>query len=252
MPDGGGGSSGSQTVVQNNSPWSGVQKPLTEGYKDLTANYKQGAPEYYPGQTVAGFSPQQQQSIQGITNLATSGNSTLTAANDQLRKTINGDYLDPTTNPYLASVANQARQGADSTYSMGGRYGSGAHDAAVSQSVGNIYAQNYAQERQNQLNAINQAPTIDQAQYYGMQQLGNVGAAVQQQGQNVINADINKYDYNENKNTNWINQYLATLNGASGGTSTTTSPVNSPNPWTQYAGAGIAAGGLLASLFGGS
>ncbi len=99
------------------------------------------------------------------------------------------------------------------------------------------------------MNAINQAPALDQAQYYGMQQLGNAGSAVQQQGQNIINADIGKYNYNTNKDTNWTNQYLATLNGATGGNSVTTSPgVGSANPWTQYAGLGLQAGGLLAQF----
>jgi hypothetical protein len=250
MPDGGGGSSGSQTVVQNSSPWSGVQAPLTEGYGDLKKIYKQGAPDYYPGNTVAGFSPQQQQSIQGITDLATNGNQTLTAANDQLKKTIQGDYLNA-ENPYFSQMLSTLRQPVDSTYSMGGRYGSGAHDAAIAGVAGNLSYQNYAQERQNQLNAINQAPGIDQARYYGQQQLGNVGAAVQQQGQNIINADIMKHDYNQNKDINWLSQYLGMLNGASGGSVSTTQPMNGPNPWTQYAGAGLAAGGLLANFLGG-
>jgi hypothetical protein len=247
MSSGGGGSK-TQTVTQNNSPWSGVQSYLTQGYGDLSKEYKAGAPAYYPGNTVADFSPQQQQSIQSITNLASQGNPTLDSANQQLNKTISGQYLDPNTNPYLGNVANQAQNAANSTYAMGGRYGSAAHDQGVAQAVGNIYYQNYAQERQNQLNAINQAPAIDQARYYGAQQLGNVGAAVQQQGQNVINADLDKYNYNQNKDINWTNQYLAMLNGATGGSSTTTSPIASANPWAQYGGLALGAGGLLAGL----
>lgn len=251
MPDSGGGSSGSQQVVQNNSPWSGVQAPLKAGYADLTKQYKEGAPDYYPGQTVEGFSPQQQQSIQGITNLATQGNQTLNSANDELGKTIRGDYLSA-GNPYFNQMLSTLRQPVDSTYAMGGRYGSGAHDGAVAGVAGNLAYQNYAQERQNQLNAINQAPAIDQARYYGMGQLGNIGSVIQQQGQNVRDADIAKYNYNQNKDINWTNNYLAMLNGATGGSSVTTQPTASINPWTQYAGAGIAAGGLLAQILGGS
>lgn len=249
MSTGGGSSGKSQTVTQNSDPWSGVQPYLTGGYEDLSKQYKAGAPEYYSGNTVADFSPQQQQSIQGITNLATQGNPSLDAANSELQKTISGQYLDPNSNPYIAGVANQAQNAANSTYAAGGRYGSAAHDFGVTSAVGNIYAQNYANERQNQLNAINQAPTIDQARYYGQQQLGNVGSAVQQQGQNVINANIDKYNYNQNKDMNWTNNYLAMLNGAQGGSSVTTQPgVGTSNPWTQYAGLGLQAGGLLASF----
>lgn len=243
---GGGSTPKTQTVTQNNSPPSYALPGLQQGASDLATNYAKGAPDYYPGQTVADFSPQQQQSIQGITNLATQGNPTLQGANQQLLKTINGDYLN--SNPYFSQVAQNVRQPTDSAFAAGGRYGSGQHDAAVAGALAPYAYQNYAAERQNQMNAINQAPALDQAQYYGQQQLGNVGAAAQQQGQNVINSDISKYDYNQNKGTNWINQYLATLNGAQGGSSTTTSPLYTPSPWSQIAGAGIGAAGLLSSF----
>lgn len=244
-----GGTSKTQTVTQNNSPWSGVQPYLNTAYSNLDAKVKQGAPEYYPGQTVADFSPQQQQSIQGITNLASQGNPTLQSANQQLGKTINGDYLNQ--NPYFDQVAQQVRQPTDSAFSLGGRYGSGQHDAAVAGALAPYAYQNYAAERQNQMNAINQAPALDQAQYYGQQQLGNVGAAIQQQGQNTINSNIDKYNYNTNKDYNWLNQYIGTLNGASGGSNVTTSPIYTPSPWSQVAGGAATAAGLLASLYGG-
>jgi len=243
---GGGGSSGTQTVTQNSNPWSGVQPFLKQGYKDLTANYQGGMPQYYPGQTVADFSPQQQQSIQGITDLATQGNPNFQAANQQLLKTINGDYLN--SNPYFSQVAQNVRQPVDSAFAAGGRYDSGQHDAAVAQALAPYAYQNYAAERQNQLNAINQVPTIDQAQYYGQQQLGNVGAAVQQQGQNTINADIQKYNYNQNEPNAWINQYLATLNGAPGGSTTTQTPIYQPSPWSQIGGGALTAAGLLSGI----
>lgn len=246
MPSSGGGSSKTQTVTQNSAPWSGVQSYLTQGYGDLSSLEKQGAPNYYPGQTVADFSPQQQQSIQGITSLATQGNPNFGAANSELNKTISGGYLN--SNPYFDQVAQNVRQPVDSAFAMGGRYDSGQHDAAVAGALAPYAYQNYAQERQNQLSAINQVAPIDQAQYYGQQQLGNIGAAVQQQGQNVINADVSKYDYNANKDYNWLSQYLGQLNGASGGSSTTTQPNTAPNPWTQYAGLGLQAGGLLANF----
>ncbi len=120
---GGGGNTPTQTVTQNNSPWSGVQPGLNQGYADLKTQYEKGAPDYYPGQTVADFSPQQHQSIQGITQLASGGNQTLKDANTQLGKTINGDYLN--SNPYFDQVAQNVRQPTDSAFSAGGRYSSG-------------------------------------------------------------------------------------------------------------------------------
>ena len=246
---GGGGSSGTQKVQQTSSPSPYATPYLTGAYQSLNNYWKAGAPSYYPGQTVADFSPQQQQSIQGITDLATSGNPNFAAANQQLNDTISGKYLN--SNPYFDQVAQNVRQPTDSAFAMGGRYGSGQHDAAVASALAPYAYQNYAAERQNQLNAINQVPGIDQAQYYGMQQLGNVGAAEQQQAQNVIDANKAKYDYNATKGLNWTQNYLAQLSGAPGGTVTTQSPIYQPSPWSQIAGAGLAGAGLLSSLFGG-
>lgn len=248
MPSSGGGDTKTQTVTQNNSPPAYALPGLQQGATDLASNYAKGAPDYYPGQTVADFSPQQQQSIQGITDLATQGNPTLQAANQQLLSTINGNYLN--SNPYFDQVASQVRQPVDSQFAAGGRYDSGQHDAAVAGALAPYAYQNYAAERQNQLNAVNAAPALDQAQYYGMGQLGQVGSAVQQQGQNTINSNISQYDYNQNKGTDWINQYLATLNGSPGGSSTTTSPIYTPSPWGNIAGAGLTAAGLLSSFLG--
>lgn len=245
----GGGESKPQTTTQTSEPWSGVQPYLTSGYKDLSTLYKGGAPSYYPGNTVAQFAPETEQALSGTTARATQGTDPLnTASSGYLQNVLGGQYLGQ-HGPGWDSVVNAARQGADSSYSAAGRYGSGAHDTAVSGAIGQLAYQDY----QNQLNRMDSAAALapqvagqTQAQdYTNLGQLGNVGAQRQAQGQANINADVQHFNYDQNKDYNWLAQYLGALNGSQGGSQTTTTPYNTPSPWTQILGAGLGVGGAL-------
>lgn len=92
---------------------------------------------------------------------ATQGSPLIRQAGREVMKTLNGYYLNQ-ENPGFQAVANQARQGADSSYAAAGRYGSGAHDTAVANAIGGLKYQDY----------INQLGRIDQATGFA-QQLAN-------------------------------------------------------------------------------
>ena len=50
------------------APWEGQEPYLEAGFKEAGKLYGQGTPDYYPGETVAGFDPSQtaaQQSVLG-------------------------------------------------------------------------------------------------------------------------------------------------------------------------------------------
>jgi hypothetical protein len=72
-----------------------------------------------------------------------------------------GDYLDPTTNPYVQALVKNANQNADTAtreaYAQSGRYGSGNFAGAMTKAISdvdtNLYANQYNTERQNQLQA---------------------------------------------------------------------------------------------------
>jgi hypothetical protein len=88
---------------------------------------------------------------------------------DQYLKTIRGDYLDPTTNPWLDKTYRHASDlvgaGVDSRFSAAGRYGSGAHQGVLQEGMNNlatnIFGQNYQAERGRQDTAIRGAPAFD-------------------------------------------------------------------------------------------
>lgn len=89
-------------------------------------------------------------------------------ATGQLRSTINGDYLNPASNPYLAAtgdiLAKSIGRSVDSQFEGAGRYGSGAYADTLARNVGNaltqLYGNNYAVERGRQASAAALAPTF--------------------------------------------------------------------------------------------
>ncbi len=103
-------------------------------------------------------------------------NGIMDAATAQYLKTLKGDYLDPTKNPYLDATYKHAADlvgsGVDSRFESAGRYGSGAHQGVLQEGMNNlatsIFGGNYQAERARQAAATGGAPTF---------QTGRAGAA---------------------------------------------------------------------------
>lgn len=269
----GGGNTKTQTTTE---PWSGVKPYLTSGYKDAQALYKQGAPGYYPGQSTAPMSNYTKDALDATAQRAAYGSDVTRAAQSQLTSTINGDYLN--SNPYLQGAINTAIQpitnafnsdvmpGIDSNFSAAGRYGSGlqgqAYDdanAQLAQQIGNVSTnmayQNYGDERQRQMQAMLFAPEMAAQDYQDLAMLGQAGQGYDQYNQNLINSDIEKYNYNNNKDFNYLSDYIGLLNGATGSSSMTKAPGQAGiNPITGALGGaatGFGIGGIPGALLGG-
>jgi len=120
-----------------------------------------------------------------LTNSNNAQNQAMTnQGQQQLQDTVSGQYLNPDTNPYLQQTANtirtNAQQNLDQSYAGADRNAQGSGmllssaDAKVKDTLAqqsgqnvtnqltNLYGQNYATERQNQVNAV--APLINQGQ----------------------------------------------------------------------------------------
>ena len=264
----GGGNTKTQTTTE---PWSGVKPYLLSGYKDAQSLYKQGAPGYYGGQSTAPMSSYSKQALDGTAQRAAYGSDVTRAAQGQLTKTINGDYLN--SNPYLQGAIDAAVRpvteaftgsvmpGIDSNFSSAGRYGSGLQGAAyndanqtLAQQVGdigtNMSYQNYGDERQRQMQAMLFAPEMAQQDYNDLAMLGQAGQGYDQYNQNLINADIEKYNYNNNKDFNYLSDYIGLLNGATGSSSMTKAPGQAGmSPLTGALG-GALSGASMGSAFG--
>jgi hypothetical protein len=240
---GGGGSGGGTSTTTSGldptiAPY--VQFGLEQG-KQL---YQSNTPQYYGGQTYIGPSQQTQTALQAAQNRALSGNPLLSAAQKQQQDVISGNYLQ--NNPYFNQALAGASQGATQTYmdaikaaqsgaSQSGRYGSGVSadiqnraantlSNTLANKYGDLAYQNYANERGMQNAAATNAPTMANADYYDINQLMNVGKIGEDYQNQALQADINKFNYNQNLPYQKLQNY-ANLIGQTpmGSVSTTTS-----------------------------
>jgi hypothetical protein len=121
---GGGGSSRNQTTTTTTEPPAYLRPYLEQGMNEARSLYSQGASQYYPGDTVVGFSPETLDALQMQTDRARAGSPVLGAARDYATRTLAGGGA-PTfgggSNPYASPVAtgNGSNPYATSVYSGG-------------------------------------------------------------------------------------------------------------------------------------
>ena len=89
------GGGGSQTSTQKSEPWSGQQPYLKDIYGEGQNLYQQGPLEYYPGETVAPFSPQSQMGMDLMTQRALSGSPMEQPFGNYLQGTLGQQNLNP-------------------------------------------------------------------------------------------------------------------------------------------------------------
>lgn len=213
----GGGKTQTVNTTQNSEPWAGVQPYLRDLFGQAQSLYNR------PGQAQA-----------LITQRAMDPNSLTRQAQGALGDTISGNYLDPSSNPYLRSSVEDALGLAGSAFAKqyggpaGQNLGNSGYQEALARGLGatatNAYANAYGQERQNQLSATALAPSL------GFADVNQLAAAEQIPWQNLAG-------------------YHNALAGFGGGTTTGQQPVYS-NPLAEAMGLGIGGLTLYGGLFG--
>ena len=237
---GGGGGGNSQTTNELDP---NVVPYVKDALSKQQALYNEGAPEYYGGQTYLNPNAQQQGAIDMMTANAGANNAMLQNSTNLNNQMINGDFLqnNPNFNAVMDTAGrkatdlyNNAMTNTNSQASMSGRYGSDAHAKMASNNSSNLaqsladtagqYAyQNYATERGNQINAMNNAGTIAGNQNIGAQNLMNAGNAQAGFDQTALDANIARHDYGENAQQQHLANYTNAVWGAPGGSTSTTS-----------------------------
>ena len=237
----GGGGGGSSQTSNNLDP--NVVPYVRDALSQQQALYNQGAPEYYGGQTYLNPNTNQTTAMSQMTANANVNDPMLQNSTNLNNSMIQGDYLQ--NNPNYDAVMNTAGRKATEQYnnamtntnsqaSMSGRYGSDAHSRMASNNSSNLaqsladtagqYAYtNYANERGNQINAMNNAGTISGNQNIGAQNLMNAGNAQAGFDQTALNADIARHDYGQNAGQQHLSNYTNAVWGAPMGSTSTTS-----------------------------
>jgi hypothetical protein len=239
---------GGDPAPQQSTTTSGIDpdvKPyITRGLQRAEDLYFGAGPSYYPGQTYVGPSSQTTSALGSAEQIATGGNPLLSGALQQQQGAISGQYLG--ANPYLEAALrpgqesatqayNQAIGGTRSQAASAGRYGSGAQNQleslsqqnlanALTNQAGQAAYQNYAAERGLQEQAARYAPTLSQARYQDVNQLLNLGQIGEGYSQQALQADIDRYNYEQNLPYQQLQNYSNIIQGTPmGQTSTTTS-----------------------------
>lgn len=241
----GGSSKPPKNQTTTSEPWSGVKPYLTD-YLQLGQNVTKNPYQFYSGDTVAGFAPEQEMGFNLGTQRALAGSPTLNAANQNITSTLQGDYLNPASNPYLQATADRALGDVQSRINSqfnNQNFGTSAHQETLQRGLGEqanqIYGQNYASERDRQLAAAGQAQGLAGADYMDANYLQGIGA----QRQGLANQYLGNAAGQFNQAAQWPYQQLERYgNVVSQGTGQG-GTVTSPNP-NQGGGSSPMAGAL--------
>lgn len=269
-----------QQTKASNEPPAFIQPFLQSGIQDLTNLYHDNptAPGYYPGSTVAPQSAATKGAIDMLAARGYYGSPTTQGANVALTDTLNGKYLDPTTNPaFLKALSashqpamdqflNQTIPGITSAFEGSGRTASGAHQGMVDQATTSFNraiadadakagADYFNSERNRMITSAATAPQVAAQDYNDINALGNAGEMTDTYNQAKTNEDISRYNYDNNKQWDYIARYLALVNGGyPGGQTNSTSYGQSYMPQTgggfgSYFGPAMSLAGLGLSAY---
>ncbi len=208
----GGGST--RTVTQSVNPPAYAKPFLEFGLSEAKELYGD-QPTYYPGQTTVGFAPESEMALQGIRQQAVTGSPFIGATQDVVMQNLMG------TNPLMAAAFRPVVEQVEAQASKAGRYGSGYQQAALGQALAPMAYQ--AQQA-----AIQQAP---QARAFGMadlETLAGVGAAREAQSQAELQADIDRFNFEQAQPLSSLANYMATVQGGTVGSDKVTPYFRNP------------------------
>lgn len=278
------GGGGGGTTTQVSEPWAEQKRYLKDIFAEAQNLYNTGqlAPDYYAGNTVAPQSQWSQDALQMQADRAMNGDASISTAKGAMDNITSGNALAGNTglnalnqmteavNPYSTALLNdavgQANAQIDSGFSGAGRYGSGAHENAKADSVADLTNQFYSNAYNQQLQAAQQAGQlyntgIGQQVVAGQtaQQLANqaytdaaalseAGGVLDDYQQQLINADIDRYNYDAQQALAALSNYNQLINGSYGGTTTSTGQQSSGSKLGNVAG-GAMSGAAIGSSF---
>lgn len=283
-----GGGGGGTTTVQKADPWSGQQPYLKDVFSQSQNLYNSGqlAPDYYGGNTVADQSQWTQQANQMQADRALNGSASINNAQASMDNIVSGgalagntglsalEQMTSTVNPYSSALLNdavgQATAQIDSGFSGAGRYGSGAHENARADAIGDLTSQFYSDVYDKQMQAAAQAGNLYNAgvdtqisgagmsqelanqAYKDAEMLSQAGANLDAYNQAKIDADIDRWNYDQQKALEALSRYNQLIQGTYGGTSTSTGKTEyAPSALGTAVGAGALGLGLLDSTLDG-
>ena len=270
---GGGGSDEQQTAKVE--PWE-VMRPALRGLLSGAYDWYQSGvgDQQFPFSTVADFTPEQQYGMNLQAMRSMYGSPMGNQGSKLASSTIQGDFVNPASNPYLGAYFNQGANDLTNSYlnatvpqlqgtSQQAGMGNSTADALLHgqqmRQLGNslqnlstnIYGGAYNTERQNQNQMLNMIPQFAGMENQDISNLMNLGSAKQQQAQNVLGEAKNVWDTRQAQPFTRLSNYSGLLQPMAGlgSTQTSTTSGGGMNP-LQSALQGGLAGASLYNYFG--
>ena len=215
------GSSPSSVVSSSasNEPSEFIRPYLTQAIDYSQDLFESAMPNYFPNATYTGFAPETQTALDLARARAVAGNPLLNQSQTEASGILSGDYLDPTSNPYTQALYDQmagdVTSKVNSQFTKAGRFGSGANQEILADSLGDlantVYGDQYNREREIMANTMGLAPALGDADYNDIQKLGLVGAEKESLEQSKLQDAIARYDYEQLKPYQKLENYLGNL-----------------------------------------
>ena len=180
---------------------------------------------YFPENTVAGFSPEQQMAMNLQRNRALSGSPITREAQDLSLNTLRGDFLSGNNPFFQQAVIDPITDQVQGTFSRAGRLGSGANQNALTRALSTPLMQNYENERRRQNAMLANVPALANQDYTDYARLAAVGLNRQQQAQRQIEANKARFDALQAAPQQRLGTFLGNLNAAAGTGMTQSKPL---------------------------
>ena len=231
------GSSTKQATSTSTSEPPAFQKPyIQKGMNAAEQLYNSSGPSYFPGSTVAGFAPEQEQSFQ-------MGGQHARDAGRFNSDMLSGKYLN--SDPYSDQVFNNIQQkvlpSVNSQFMGAGRSGSGLHGDTLTRALTESYSPYASAQYQTGLDRM----TAAGANYSPYQALEGIGQQRQGLAQNELQDAMNRFNFNQDKPGNKLAQYMGFVGGNYGDNRTSSTPYEKPSIFSQIAGGGLGLAGLF-------
>ena len=257
-------SSGPKETTTTNNPMAGLEPKLNQLFADA-ANLQQE--QYYPGQTIAGFTPAQLQGQQGILGAANQlqGNvvdpslsawrGMLGASDVANRPEVQG-LLAANQRNVMDTLTREALPAIDITSVGYGGFGGSGHakaqqlaldraSTALANANAGILSDAYGQGLGATQYALGAAPQMAELGFVAPRAIGGVGAEQQAMEQAMIDAEVQKWKANQAAPYERLQRQMA-IYGAGQPYGSTTSPnPNQRQPFMDLVGAGLTTVGAI-------
>lgn len=194
-------STSTQSSRQTISPPSYLADDLSFITDEARRLYDLGYPDYYGGDTVANFTPEQLEAFDATLLRAREGSPLIDQSQQFVTDLVSGEYMEnPYLQDYIDTLGQRAINQVNQSFNASGRLGSGSNMAtgatAVTEAQLPFLLQQYNTGINQRLAAADRAIPLANQDYFDISKIAAVGEANQMQNQREIDADMQRYFYN--------------------------------------------------------